>query len=252
MTHARPDSAMKLASVISWSLTPSVASSTSRQTSERRAALSERLTIICSTPLLTRAARRTPAVSRKTYSRLWLMTRWSMTSRVVPAMSETMARSARARRLSSDDLPTFGFPRIAMRNGSSSSSSAPTALCGRGLTSASIRSPIPVPCIPLTAKGVPMPRPQKSAVCRSPLFVDSHLLTASTVGTDCLRRKPAISSSSAVHPNWPSTTSSATEASWRATRACWRISRMKTCDSSSSKTRPPVSTTANSCAAHQP
>ena len=35
---------------------------------------------------------------------------WSITSRVVPAMSETMARSERVSRLSSEDLPTFGLP----------------------------------------------------------------------------------------------------------------------------------------------
>ena len=38
-------------------------------------------------------------------------------SRVVPACSLTITRSEPSRALSSDDLPTFGRPRIAMRGG---------------------------------------------------------------------------------------------------------------------------------------
>ena len=54
--------------------------------------------------------RRTPAVSRKTYSLPFRLIVWSMTSRVVPATELTMARSTPVSLLRSDDLPTFGLP----------------------------------------------------------------------------------------------------------------------------------------------
>mmetsp|Transcript_54303 Transcript_54303/g.140223 ORF Transcript_54303/g.140223 Transcript_54303/m.140223 type:complete len:313 (+) Transcript_54303:809-1747(+) len=246
-THARPDSVMKRARRPSCSEMPSVASTTRRQTSERRPALSERRTISSSTPLLTRAARRTPAVSTKMNLVPWLRTSWSMASRVVPDSSHTIARSVPVSRLSREDLPTFGRPRIATRSSSSASPPSLSALSGgSGLTSSSITSPMPVPCSPLTGHGVPRPRDQKSAAWSSPSTVDSHLFTASTTGTFCRRRKAAICSSSTVRPDLPSTTTSTEEASDMAIMACWRICGRNTSCSSSSYTIPPVSTTVNS------
>mmetsp|Transcript_4378 Transcript_4378/g.9594 ORF Transcript_4378/g.9594 Transcript_4378/m.9594 type:complete len:214 (+) Transcript_4378:181-822(+) len=213
---------MKRASRPSCSEMPSVASTTSKHTSERRAALSARRTISSSTPLLTRATRRTPAVSTKTNLVPWLSTAWSIASRVVPERSHTIARSVPVSRLSNDDLPTLGRPRMATLSVGLPSRS-PAATCaggGSGLTSSSITSPIPVPCSPLTGHGVPMPRLQKSAACTSPSTVDSHLFTASTMGTFCRRKKAEICSSSTVRPAWPSTTKRTEDAASSAIMAC--------------------------------
>ena len=56
---------------------------------------------------------RMPAVSRKRKTTPSMLARSSMTSRVVPAMSETMARSSLSRRLSKVLFPTFGAPTMA-------------------------------------------------------------------------------------------------------------------------------------------
>ena len=66
-------------------------------------------------------------------------------SRVVPAISLTTMRSSLRSRLTSDDLPTLGRPMIAtfVSSGSAGASDLPTA---RRLTTASSRSPTPVPC----------------------------------------------------------------------------------------------------------
>ncbi len=57
---------------------------------------------------------RKPAVSASTTGQP-PRSRWtSITSRVVPAVSDTIAASRRARRLSSEDLPALGGPMIAI------------------------------------------------------------------------------------------------------------------------------------------
>ena len=56
---------------------------------------------------------RMPAVSRNRKSTPPMLAHSSITSRVVPAISETMARSSFRSRLSSVDLPTFGAPAMA-------------------------------------------------------------------------------------------------------------------------------------------
>ena len=71
----------------------------------------------------------------------------SMASRVVPEIGETTARSSAASRFSSDDLPTFGRPMMAMRIGPLSSSSISIAeSAGTISPMMSNSSSIPSPC----------------------------------------------------------------------------------------------------------
>mmetsp|Transcript_24157 Transcript_24157/g.35128 ORF Transcript_24157/g.35128 Transcript_24157/m.35128 type:complete len:295 (+) Transcript_24157:854-1738(+) len=169
-------------------------------------------------------------------------TRQSTVSLVVPAMSLTIARSSPMILFSRLDFPTLGRPTMATFRISSSPTSFGSTT-GMSAQATSSTSAIPLPWMPLTGRGSPRPRPQKSEGCIRPCVTDSHLLTARATGVFCRRRKAAISSSRVVQPAGPSTTMTAAEASSRAISACWRISLMKTSSGSSSKTRPPVSTT---------
>jgi hypothetical protein len=58
---------------------------------------------------------RMPAVSMRRMGRPWRLMVSSMVSRVVPAVSETMARSKPRRWLRSEDLPTLGSPKMTVR-----------------------------------------------------------------------------------------------------------------------------------------
>ena len=80
----------------------------------------------------------------------------SVVSRVVPAISETIARFTPLILLTSDDLPTFGLPIMATLITSSSSSSS--SFSGRYLRTSSSKSPVPWPCAAETATGSPKPR----------------------------------------------------------------------------------------------
>ena len=81
----------------------------------------------------------------------------SIVSRVVPGHFVTIVRSAPISALKSDDLPTFGRPRIATRIASSSGHvTAPTSPGSRSSTSSS-RSPVFEPCSPEIGNGSPKP-----------------------------------------------------------------------------------------------
>ena len=73
------------------------------------------LSIVRSMPMRSNrsSVERMPAVSRNRKRMPPMLARSSITSRVVPAISETIARSSLSRRFSSVDFPTFGAPAIA-------------------------------------------------------------------------------------------------------------------------------------------
>jgi hypothetical protein len=82
------------------------------------------------------------------------MSNVSTLSRVVPGISLTIIRSSRSKRLTSDDLPAFGRPTIAMPTSAFSGADAArgdafTRSCS---TIASSRSPVPSPCSADTSK----------------------------------------------------------------------------------------------------
>ena len=102
----------------------------------------------------------------------------SIASRVVPATSETITRSSPRKRLTSEDLPTFGRPMTASRTVSSSGSSSSS---GRSAHERSSRSPLPRPCVADTAIGSPRPRRWNSAAsARS--RTESILFAATSTG----------------------------------------------------------------------
>mmetsp|Transcript_19666 Transcript_19666/g.58268 ORF Transcript_19666/g.58268 Transcript_19666/m.58268 type:complete len:275 (-) Transcript_19666:483-1307(-) len=255
-TQARPSSATRCASIASWSVRSRVASTTSSTQSASLAALNARPTMRVSVPSWTRALRRTPAVSTKRKTVPSTSSSASTASRVVPATSETMARAGPGprKRFMRLDLPTFGRPSSAtsMRGASSCASSAAMSLLRRAMAlssagkHASSTSATPWPWIAEQATGSPSPRGQKSATISGSRSADSHLLTASTVARSSAghdRRKSAMSSSVRIMPARPSTTTTHAHASRSAMDACSRISSRNAEDSSSSNSRPPVSTT---------
>mmetsp|Transcript_21929 Transcript_21929/g.62457 ORF Transcript_21929/g.62457 Transcript_21929/m.62457 type:complete len:379 (+) Transcript_21929:536-1672(+) len=134
MAHALPSSAIFCAKMRSCSVTPAVASSTSNATSARRMARSARLTMKNSGPKSTFPFLRMPAVSTKRY-RVDISPSFSagrsiiasIESRVVPAISLTMARSLPKMEFSRDDFPTFGRPMMAMLISSGRSTSSKAA-----------------------------------------------------------------------------------------------------------------------------
>ena len=93
-----------------------------------------------------RLRRRRPAVSTRTISRPSNSSRVSIESRVVPATSETITRSVPRKRLTIEDLPTFGRPMIARRIASSSGSRLRVEPAAISATRSS-RSPVPSPCV---------------------------------------------------------------------------------------------------------
>ena len=95
----------------SWSVKGSLALRTRRTRSASLRAFFERSTPICSTMS---SVSRIPAVSTNLRGTPLMLTYSSMTSRVVPSISVTMAFSSRRRLLRRLDLPTFGRPMIAV------------------------------------------------------------------------------------------------------------------------------------------
>ena len=94
---------------------PAAASSTSTTTSAREIARRASITLSASTcpDCATFPGRRMPAVSTMRNCRRCHISTASTASRVVPGISETIIRSSRSSRLTSDDLPAFGRPTIA-------------------------------------------------------------------------------------------------------------------------------------------
>ena len=95
----------------SWSVRGSLALRTKRTKSASCKAFLERSTPICSTRS---SVSRIPAVSMSLSGTPLILTYSSITSRVVPSISVTMALSSRKRLLSRLDLPTLGRPMIAV------------------------------------------------------------------------------------------------------------------------------------------
>ena len=127
----------------SWEVMPVVASIISRATSARSMALNERRTLNCSTPGSILPRLRMPAVSISVTSSPFTSILVSVASRVVPGIGLTIARSCPTSLFSRLDFPAFGLPTMAILMLSSSSSAA---CSGKAATSASSRSPVPVPC----------------------------------------------------------------------------------------------------------
>ncbi len=140
----------------SCSVTPSTASITSTTTSARSTALTVRMIIKRSSSSLILFFLRSPAVSINTYSLSLYTISVSIASRVVPAISDTITRSSPAILLMMDDFPTLGFPTIAIR-GRSSSSSVSAASSNIAVTASSI-SPRPSLFDAEIGYGSPMPR----------------------------------------------------------------------------------------------
>ena len=86
-------------------------------------------------------------------------------SRVVPASSLTTTRSSPAALFSSDDLPTFGRPRIATRRGPPISCLATAETSGSTFMTSSSRSATPRPWMAETGYGSPRPRLHSAAAC---------------------------------------------------------------------------------------
>ncbi|MOA23253.1 hypothetical protein D3C78_1438610 [compost metagenome] len=97
--------------VISSSCNSSALFSTSKIKSASTTAALERSTPICST---TSIVSRMPAVSSSLSGILLIVTYSSITSRVVPGMSVTIALFSLARAFINEDFPTFGRPTIAV------------------------------------------------------------------------------------------------------------------------------------------
>ena len=96
---------------LSWSVRGSLALRTKRTKSASCRAFLERSTPICSTRS---SVSRMPAVSMSLSGTPLILTYSSITSRVVPSISVTIALSSRRRLLSRLDLPTLGRPMIAV------------------------------------------------------------------------------------------------------------------------------------------
>ena len=163
-------------------------------------------------------------------------------STVVPETSETTARCCWASLFSSEDLPTFGFPTIATRRGPPTSSKLSRGASGRTASTASRRSPEPLPCMAETGYGSPSPRFHMVAAMASWRW-SSTLFAASTTGfLERLSTLTTASSSSRV-PTVASTTNSTASAIEIASSACSAICCAMPL---ASETQPPVSTSTNS------
>ena len=179
-----------------------------------------------------------PAVSTKRHSESSSCTSESTGSTVVPAMSETTARSSPEILFSSDDLPTFGLPTMATRRGPCGCALA-RGTSGKALTTSSMTSALPRPCSADVGCGSPRPRAQNSATspsCES----DSNLLAVRITGCSARCRRRAIISSVAVTPTLVSTTMMITSAVSIAASA-WRA--MDALRPLASGSQPPVSCT---------
>ncbi len=160
----------------------------------------------------------------------------SIASRVVPGTSETITRSCPTSAFRSDDLPTFGRPRIATRIVSSPIGARPSP--GSFATTSSSRSPVPSPCNAESGHGSPSPSRWNSAAWKS-LRGSSILFASTKTGFLDARSVTASSSSPGVIPCRASTTKRIRSASRIAARACFAISGLKTSVARSST--PPVS-----------
>mmetsp|Transcript_10314 Transcript_10314/g.25325 ORF Transcript_10314/g.25325 Transcript_10314/m.25325 type:complete len:219 (+) Transcript_10314:679-1335(+) len=192
-TNPHPSvSAARSASTKSCCDGPSEASITNTTMSARFIAWSARPTARLSGtsfPYATAVRLRIPAVSMRVYLVPSApVTSESMVSRVVPLWSLTMARASPASWFRRLLFPTLGRPTMAIFSGKLSASeaqfspSSSVAGGGRLFTRPSIKSPVPVPEMADTARGVTPPRLQKSSTCSSPLVLLSHLFTASIRG----------------------------------------------------------------------
>ena len=139
-------SRMKPAMWASWAVTPLVASTISSATSARFMANNARSTLYFSTPGTIRPRRRMPAVSIKVIGMFSWIRFVSTASRVVPGIGLTIARSFPRILFSRLDLPTFGFPTMAILIESSSISAVCSMDVLRAVTRTSNKSPVPVPC----------------------------------------------------------------------------------------------------------
>ncbi len=164
-----------------------------------------------------------PAVSISVTLRSPTLSGVSIASRVVPASSETITRSSPRKRLTSEDLPTFGRPITARRI--ASVVGLGLAPPGSSSTIRSSRSPVPSPCAAETASGSPRPRRWNSAAQRD--LRDGVAL----VGRDDARQRRSGAAGRpaprrpGARPARASTTSTATCASASPARACSRIER---------------------------
>ena len=102
----------------------------------------------------------------------------SIESRVVPGTSETITRSRPTSAFRSDDLPTFGRPRIATLIASSPTGRSPWP--GSRATISSRRSPEPWPCSAEIGIGSPSPRRWNSSASRSRRGSSSLFASTST------------------------------------------------------------------------
>ncbi len=158
-----------------------------------------------------------PAVSTMRSCRPRHRSTSSTASRVVPGRSLTRTRSSRRRRLTSDDLPTFGRPTIATATSagwlsvSSNLCSSASRPRGNRSTTGSSRSPTPMPCSAEISTTESNPSrwnsPTRTCARRS-----SVLLTATTTGAPVLRSVSATSRSAGTRPSRPSTTKITTSA----------------------------------------
>ena len=180
--HALPALCASPATLVSCSVTPSVASIMMTHTSARSTASSERITenfsIFSSTLALFADA---GGVDEGELAVFDCPRSASTLSRVVPATLETMTRSSPSTRLSRLDLPTFGLPMRATRMRS-------LVLFVLVLPAGNARRPHRAarPCRSRAARKCRTARPDQG--CRTHRIPPvgspglSHLLTASTIG----------------------------------------------------------------------
>ena len=171
----RPEASISPARRASSAVAASRASTTSTATSQRSTWSRAIAADTCSTRVSIERRRRMPAVSTSTYSRPPNEKAVSIGSRVVPGASCTSTRSSPSRQLTSDDLPTFGFPMKAMRMGRFSSSrrgggaartAADAASLGRRATTASRNWLTPRPWLAETGNTSSKPNENASAARR--------------------------------------------------------------------------------------
>ena len=222
------------------SVIPVRASTSTSATSARSAASSVRSSDQYSIPCRCLRLRRIPAVSTSTNVVSSRRSTVSIASRVVPGTSETMTRSSPTSRFRSEDLPTFGRPRMATRTAASSTSGGRSGASSRSRsTTSSRRSPVPCPWRLEIANGSPRPSRWNTWITSSRAG-SSTLFATSSTGLRERRSRSAISSSPGVMPCLASTRKSTRSASSTAARACSAI-RCVIADSSATSI-PPVST----------
>ena len=157
-------------------------------------------------------------------------------------------RSSPISALKSDDLPTFGRPRIATRIASSPTAGRASPMSSSRATTSSSRSPVPWPCIPESGSGSPSPSRCSSSASGS--CAGSSILFASTSTGLCAARRISASSSSPGMTPGARVDDEAARGRPRATacRACSTIER-ETASLLATST-PPVSMSRNCFPAH--